>query len=98
MAGSNTPDSDPTDPPPALIDPSDPDSSTYTIPHKQSDSKCDDSVPCKDSPLQDVDFTEEKTQPVTLPADDGVPPDDFWVERGLDIEERPPVSDWKAKG
>ena len=50
----------------------------------------------------DVDFIEEKKQVETLPLDDdgeGVPPvDDFWVEKGLEDEERPPVTDWKEKG
>jgi hypothetical protein len=67
----------------------------HTIPHKQPSSNSVDSVPCKDSPSQDVDFTEEKNEVVTFPHEGGVPPDDFWTERGLDSEEDPPVGDWK---
>ena len=38
----------------------------------------------------------------TLPLYDGdegcTPIDNFWVEKGLDDRERPPVTDWKEKG
>ena len=82
-----------------VIDPCAEGSAIHTIPHNQSDSKSTDSVPCKDSPSQDVDFTEEKKEPVTLPAEDykqeGVGADDFWAEKGLSPEEDPPVGDWK---
>jgi hypothetical protein len=67
----------------------------HTIPHKQSDSQSASSAPCKDSPPQDVDFTEEKKEVVTFPLEGGVPPDDFWTEKGLDSEETPPAGDWK---
>jgi hypothetical protein len=67
----------------------------HTIPHKQSDSQSTSSVPCKDSPPQDVDFTEEKKEVVTFPPKEGVGVDDFWTERGLDSEEDPPAGDWK---
>jgi hypothetical protein len=67
----------------------------HTIPHKQSDSQSTQSATCKDSPPQDVDFTEEKKEVVTFPLEGGVPPDDFWTERGLDSEETPPAGDWK---
>jgi hypothetical protein len=67
----------------------------HTIPHKQSDSQSTSSAPCKDSHSQDVDFTEEKKEVVTFPLEGGVPPDDFWTERGLDSEEDPPAGDWK---
>jgi hypothetical protein len=77
------------------IDPSRGGSVLHTIPHKQPSSNSTQSVPCKDSPSQDVDFTEEKKEPVTLPVEGGVPPDDFWAEKGLDSEEDPPVGDWK---
>jgi hypothetical protein len=67
----------------------------HTIPHNQPSSNSVDSVSCQDSPSQDVDFTEEKKEPVTLPVDEGVGADDFWAEKGLDSEEDPPVGDWK---
>ena len=70
----------------------------HTIPHKQCDSESDSSATCKDSPPQDVDFTEEKNEVVTLPPEEGVPHDDFWKDKGLDIEEDPPVGNWNAKG
>lgn len=75
---------------------------THSIPHKQSDSKTNTSASCKNTTPQDVDFIEEKKQVETLPLDDdveGVPPiDNFWVEKGLEDGERPPVTDWKEKG
>jgi hypothetical protein len=67
----------------------------HTIPHNQSDSQSTQSATCKDSPSQDVDFTEEKKEVVTFPLEGGVPPDDFWTEKGLDSEETPPAGDWK---
>jgi hypothetical protein len=67
----------------------------HTIPHNQSSSNSVDSASCKDSPSQDVDFTEEKNEVVTFPPEDGVGVDNFWTERGLDIEEDPPVGDLK---
>jgi hypothetical protein len=67
----------------------------HTIPHNQSSSNSTSSVPCKDSHPQDVDFTEEKNEVVTLPVKEGGTPDNFWTERGLDIEEDPPVGDSK---
>jgi hypothetical protein len=67
----------------------------HTIPHKQSDSQSTSSAPCKDSPPQDVDFTEEKKDVVTFPPEEGYPNDDFWAEKGLDSEEDPPVGNWK---
>jgi hypothetical protein len=74
----------------------------HTIPHKQSDSKSIPSETCKDSPSQDVDFTEEKNEVVTLPLEsdktEGVGVDNFWKDKGLDDEETPPVTDWNAKG
>jgi hypothetical protein len=70
----------------------------HTIPHKQSDSKSADSVSRKDSPLQDVDFTEEKNEVVTLPAEEGVGDADFWGDKGLDDSETPPVTNWNEKG
>jgi hypothetical protein len=79
-------------------DPSAGGSVIHTIPHKQSDSESASSATCKDSPTQDVDFTEEKNEVVTLPPEEGVPHDDFWKEKGLDIEEDPPVGNWNAKG
>jgi hypothetical protein len=78
-----------------LIGPCAEGSAIHSIPHNQSDSNSTDSVPCKDSHPQDVDFTEEKKEVVTLPVDEGVGADDFWAEKGLDIEEDPPVGDWK---
>lgn len=81
-----------------LNGPSEPGSDTHTIPSIQSDSESISSETCKDTSVQDVDFTEEKNEVVTLPAEGGVPPDDFWVERGLDDSETPPVSGYKAKG
>ena len=76
-------------------DPSAEGSAIHSIPHKQPSSNSDSSVPCKNTDSQDVDFTEEKKEVVTLPAEEGVPPDDFWTERGLDSEETPPAGDWK---
>jgi hypothetical protein len=74
----------------------------HTIPHKQSQPNSIPSETCKDSPLQDVDFTEEKNEVVTLPAEEdkteGVGVDNFWKDKGLDDEETPPVTDWNAKG
>jgi len=70
-------------------------SAIHTIPHNQSDSQSTSSVPCKDSHPQDVDFTEEKKEVVTFPHEGGVPPDNFWTERGLDSEEDPPVGNVK---
>ena len=77
------------------IDPSVGGSAIHSIPHKQSDSKSDSSATCKDTDSQDVDFTEEKNEPVTLPAEEGYPGDDFWKEKGLDDGEDPPVGNWK---
>jgi hypothetical protein len=67
----------------------------HTIPHKQSDSQSTSSAPCKDSPPQDVDFTEEKKEVVTLPVEEGGTPDDCWTEKGLDSEEDPPAGVFK---
>jgi hypothetical protein len=78
--------------------PSEPIPYTHSIPHKQSDSESIPSVPCKDSPPQDVDFTEEKNKVVTLPLKEGVGGDNFWAERGLEDSETPPVTNWNAKG
>ena len=77
------------------IDPCAGGSILHTIPHKQSDSNSVDSVSCKDSPPQDVDFTEEKKEPVTFPPEEGYPNDDFWTEKGLENGEDPPVGNWK---
>lgn len=81
-----------------LTDPSPGGSVLHTIPHKQSDSKSIPSETCKDSPSQDVDFTEEKNEVVTLPAEDPPGEDNFWKDKGLDDEETPPVGNWNAKG
>jgi hypothetical protein len=74
----------------------------HTIPHKQSQPNSIPSETCKDSPSQDVDFTEEKNEVVTLPLEsdkeEGVGEDNFWKDKGLDDEETPPVTDWNAKG
>lgn len=98
---------------PAQTGPSEPILYTHTIPHKQSDSESIQSVPCKDTDSQDVDFTEEKNELVTLPPEEdkteGVHEhgedmlghggaDDFWKEKGLEDSETPPVTNWNAKG
>lgn len=70
----------------------------HTIPHKQSDSESIQSDSRKNTDSQDVDFTEEKNEVVTLPLEEAPGEDDFWRDKGLDIEETPPVTDWKAKG
>jgi hypothetical protein len=83
-------------------DPSAGGSVIHTIPHKQSDSESAQSDSCKNTNSQDVDFTEEKNEVVTLPAEDGNSDgggvDNFWKDKGLDIEEDPPVGNWNAKG
>lgn len=104
---------DPTLPPPPEFDPTQGDDILHSIPHKQSDSKSvssanqsdsnsNTSASCKNTVVQDVDFIEEKNRVATLPLDDGdeggTPIDNFWVEKGLDDRERPPVTDWKEKG
>ena len=91
-------DADPTTGASPLNGPSEPGSYTHTIPSTQSHSESAQSETCKDTPVQDVDFVEEKNEVVTLPAEGGVPPDDFWAERGLDVEETPPVGDLESKG
>jgi hypothetical protein len=74
----------------------------HTIPLKQSDSESIPSESRKDTTLQDVDFTEEKNEVVTLPAesDKEDPPgeDNFWKDKGLEDSETPPVGNWKSKG
>lgn len=91
--------------------PSEPIPYTHSIPHKQSQPNSIQSDSRKDSPSQDVDFTEEKNEVVTLPLEsdkeEGVHEhgedmlghggvDDFWKEKGLDDGETPPVSDLKS--
>ena len=76
--------------------PSEPVLYTHTIPHNQSDSESTESAPCKDTDSQDVDFTEEKKEVVTLPLEETQGADDFWKLKGLDDSETPPVSVLKS--
>lgn len=100
LPGEPTPGGDP------QTGPSDTQSYTHTIPHNKSSSESTQSVQCKDTTVQDVDFIEEKNEVETLPQEstskndsegvvEGEGVDDFWVQRGLDIEGNPPAGDLK---